>query len=163
MSHHEIKYNDYIIRFIYGETTQKIRTEVVDLWRKNRVISDPREAVRRALEVACTIRNFSGQLVGLSTLYIDSFRSPQERVFYYRMFIQPSDRINGMMMRVGVFTFDSISSYQMDEKPSGAIMVAENLKVAKEGMIRSIERRGRFNFMGENKQGQGIFFWSFGK
>src|SRR5471030_3304168 len=98
-----LNYQNYTFRSVYGQVDEALRTEIVAFWTRSHAITDIQEAWRRTREVVLVVRNPAGEIAGISSVVV--CRLPEnKRYYFYRMFIQPRDRIYGMMHAVTVAT-----------------------------------------------------------
>ena len=155
MCHSELTPQGYRMIAVYGAVDAGLGQEIVDFWQRNRAIADPREAQRRSAEVVFTVRDSTGCLVGVSTVYEAKIQGDR-RYFFYRMFIQPRDRVPGLMRRVVLATRDYLRDLRLPGKPRGIVIVAENPKLTGRGMRRQFRRYG-WQLLGRTPRGQDVW------
>jgi len=148
----ELNYHGYRIINVFGPKGEDLRAEIVQFWLRNRALTDVREAQRRSHEVVFTIRNPRGELCGVNTLYVADFLRPGNAYYFHRMFIQPPDRISGMMRFVTAATLTFLRDLDTPDKPNGVVGVAENVKFRRKGARRTLERLG-FQWVGRDARG----------
>lgn len=153
-------YNGYTLDQVYNKTTPSLRREIIVFWKKNQAIANPQETEKRAHEVVYIVRNRSNDIVGVSSVYIGDFMQPGKRYYFCRMFIQPTDRIAGMMRFVFLQTLDALQSVNTSDKPSGMVVVTENQKLMRKGMRCLFERIGG-QYFGRGPRGNDLWVWSF--
>ena len=155
-------YNNYSIYNVYGMVSAEQQQDILDFWRRNNAIGDPQSAQRRVQQVVLMTRNIEGQVVGISTAYIEQFRGNMKNYFFYRMFIQPADRVYGMMEFMTQMTHQSLKDFNMQNKPDGMVVITENPKLMRKGMQRMLARSG-LEYIGKDAQQQDIWYWGFDK
>lgn len=155
-------YHGYTIYNVYHAVPAGLRDEIIDLWRRNRILPHPDEAERRVDEVVLVIRGPAGQIVGVSTVYIGDFQQPGNSYYFYRMFIQPADRIPGLMRFVALRTREILKAQHVPgtDGPQGVIHVNENQKLMRPGMKRMFERNG-YEYLGRGPKGNDIWRYLF--
>jgi hypothetical protein len=149
-------YHGYTIENVYRAVPPGLREEILELWRRNAVIPSREEAVRRVDQVVLAIRNRAGEVAGVSTVYVGDFREPGDACYFYRMFIQPDDRIPGLMRFVTLRTCDVMRERHVAGGPRGVIIVTENRKLMRPGMRRMFERNG-YEYMGRDPKGHDVW------
>ena len=89
---------EYLFQNVYQEISEDIRQEIISLWLEAQVLSEE-EAKRRASEVVLTIRNTTGELIGVTTAYIRDFVRPANFYYYMRMFVKSTERKSYGMLK----------------------------------------------------------------
>ncbi len=156
----QFQFGPYQLNFVFQSVSEKDRKDVVRLWMQERIIPDPNEAERRSHELSFTIRNSEGELVGVSTVYIQNFRNPQDPHFFYRMFIRPADRVPKLMTFVTQKNLYCLNDYKMPNKPLGVVIVTENRKLMGPGVIREFKKIG-MKLLGKDPRGLDVWHYSF--
>lgn len=149
-------YHGYTIANVYRNIPAGLRGEIIDLWLRHRVIPSQGEAQRRVDQVVLAIRNPAGRMAGVTTAYVGDFQQPGNSYYFYRMFIQPDDRIPGMMRFVTLRTRDVLAAHHRPGGPQGMIIVTENQKLMRPGMRRMFERNG-YEYLGRGPKGNDIW------
>ena len=150
-------YHNYRLFVVYQRSTPEVRREIIRLWQRHNVVRDQREADLRSHQAVIIIRNEQNDLIGLSTIYTGEFLQRGNLYYFYRMFIQPEDRIPGMMWEVTTRTFEVLQAHPVPGKPPGIIIVTENPKLMRPGMKRSFERHG-WTYLGRGPRNNDL--WS---
>jgi hypothetical protein len=153
-------YHGYKLYNVYQKTTPDLRREIIAFWQLNNAIPDLREADRRVHEVVCLIRNPADVIVGVSSVYTARAGNPPASYYFYRMFIQPGDRIYGMMRLVPIRTRDFLRDEMPEPKPCGLVIITENPKLMCKGMRRTFARHG-FEFVGKDQGGLDVWIFRF--
>jgi hypothetical protein len=151
----ELTYGEYSIVPVYGRVTDALRGEIVEFWTRNRAIGNPREAWRRTGEVVYVVRRPDGAVAGVSTVYVAPGQDGRRR-YVYRMFIQPGDRVYGMMAFVTAATRDLLRELDVPNKPAGVVIVTENRKIMRKGMRRVLRKIG-FTLVGKTQAGLDVW------
>lgn len=107
-------------------------------------------------------RNPGGALVAVCTVYLGEL-TPGEPYYFYRMFIQPGDRIPGMMSFITGAARNYLRGHaaalDSENRPRGLVIVAENPKLMRPGMRRIFEDIG-YQYAG-SRNGQGTWKFDF--
>ncbi len=151
----EYTYSGYRILCVYGRVDSELAQELVDFWMGNKAMPNRRRARARVPQVVFIARNKAGRLAGVTTVYA-SMLNRNQQYYFYRMFIQPADRVSGMMRFMTIKTREHLSSLKIKDKPEGMAIVTENIKLMNRGMRREFERAG-YTCMG--KTGKGFDLW----
>lgn len=121
--------HEYSVSWVFGQSNQMLRSELVDFWGRNGAIQDPREAWRRSFEVACTARNAVGKIVGVSSVYHGFLSTGAEPYWFYRTYIQPDSRVFGLLHRLFHETYDRLGAISAEaHAPTGIVVIPENEK-----------------------------------
>lgn len=155
-------YNKYTITNVYGTITADQQQRVLDFWRRNNAIGNPQEAQKRVHQVVLVAENTDNQVVGVSTVYIQQYQGNMKFYYFYRMFIQPVDRVYGMMEFMTQLTHESLKPVSIPNKPEGMVVITENPKLMRKGMRRMLAKSG-LEYVGKDKQQQDIWYWGFDK
>ena len=145
--------NDYVIDFVYQNINESLSNEIINLWVENKAIP-LEEAQRRTKEVACIGRNDQGQLVGVSSVYLQEFPNYGGVYYIYRQFTRLNDRRIILSQRLLRKTLTSLGVFQ--PKLKGVILVTENAKLLRRSGFRIFERSG-MQHIGKNELGQDIW------
>lgn len=150
------EYHGYTIDNVYQAVSDGLRAEIVDMWLNNKIIPSRGMALRRVDQVFLSIRNPAGQLAGVATVYVDDFQQRGDSYYFFRMFIQPHDRIPGLMRFSAVLTRDLLRARHKPGGPQGIVHVNENQKLMRPGMRRMFERNG-YEYMGRTPKGNDVW------
>ena len=174
MASTDLSYGDYQMEIVLGEKPEELRHEIVEFWKANRALrTGPEERWRRSAEVALIARNGKREIVGVSTVYVRNFRTPDNKYYFYRMFIRESDRVPGMMRFMTLTTRDALDERHEEGGPpaaggpaaaggpKGVVIVTENKKLMRPGMRRMMERGG-FTLAGKSPKGFDVWRYDFG-
>ena len=153
-------YNKYTITNVYGTVTPEQSQRIINFWQRNNAIGNPQEVRQRVHQVVLMAEDADSQVVGVSTVYPHTFIVNMKNFFYYRMFIQPSDRVFGMMSSMTGDTYEFLKNHSMPNKPAGLVLVTENKKLMRKGMRKVIKGLG-FVYIGEDNQQQDVWLGKF--
>lgn len=120
----------------------------------------PVKLERRANQVVYMVLNQQQQVVAVSTVFISKLPKDGQTYFFYRMFIQPSDRIYGMMKLLTLKTCTFLEREPQQDKPKGVIIFTENRKLMRPGLKRLFKRNG-FEYLQKNPKKEDVWRWSF--
>lgn len=149
-------YKDYRIENVYKTLSDDHAQLIIDFWLRNNALPNPLMAEQRVKQVVMMILNKKDEVVGVSTIYRQPYKGDNRQYFFYRMFIQPGDRIFGMMAFVTGQTYEYLKQLCMADKPEGLIVITENQKIMRKGSRRALERLG-FDFMGKEQRGLDVW------
>jgi hypothetical protein len=76
------------------------------------------------------------------------------------MFIQPPDRVPGMMRVMTLWAFEVLRDAAMPNRPAGMVIMTENPKLMRRGMRAMIERGG-WRHLGQSRQRQDVWLRRF--
>lgn len=155
-------YNKYTITNVYGTVSAEQQQKILGFWQRNNAIGNPQEARQRIRQVVLIAENDDKQVVGVSTVYIELFQGNMKQYFFYRMFIDPADRVYGMMKFMVQITHETLKNIDLANKPDGMVVITENAKLMRKGMYRMLERGG-MDYIGKDNRQQDIWYWSFNK
>lgn len=153
--------SDYLIDNVYLTLDTGTRQEIIDLWTGERVL-DLVSAKQRVNEVVCTIRNPQGRLIGVNTVYPDTFQADGNRYYFMRAFIQKSERgVWGLILSVLHTTVGFLKEHgNAAERPEGIIMAVENKKLWRKGAHHQLKKHG-WTFLGAGPRGNQIWYVRF--
>lgn len=80
---------------VWKQVTPDLQAELVEFWKRNRAISDPDKAGKRATQAVCVARDRNGELCGVSTAVLRVLPRLQQPLYYYRAFLARSVRGQG--------------------------------------------------------------------
>jgi hypothetical protein len=159
LQHHaEHRYRDYQLINIFADHGNPLRERVIEFWDNNGVLARD-EAVRRSNEIVFVIMDANDEIAGVSTAYPDSFRSPGDFYYFYRMYIAPAHRVYGMMEFITDKTRDFLRDTAGD-RASGVVIITENAKLMRPGIKRRLRHIG-FQHAGKNPTGLDIWVSEF--
>ncbi len=155
------KCNNYIMENVYQNIDPVTQTEIIDLWTTARVL-DSQGAENRVHEVLFTIKNSSGLLCGVNTVYVNSFMEKGNDYFYMRAFIRSEDRgVSGLLLSLSTKTISFLETYRSSaSSPKGILIIAENQKIWRKGYRRYLGRHG-WNYLGMGPKGNHIWYYNF--
>jgi hypothetical protein len=155
-----IEYGRYHLLDVYDQITPELTQKIVVLWQSNGVLPAGIDPTQRVKEVAVVILDKEQNVVGVSTVYIEFRPRIKEHAFMYRMFIQPQDRMPGMMVAVIKQTYALLNALSMPNKPTSMMNINENSKLIRPGTRRQFERMG-YTYLGTDPQGHEVWRWLF--
>lgn len=153
-------YHGYTVYNVYRAISPALRDEIVEMWARNQALPGREAAERRIDQVVLAVRNPAGQMAGVSTVYAGDFQQRGNPYFFYRMFIQPGDRIPGLMRFVTLQTCHLMNERYQPGGPQGVIIVTENRKLMRPGMQRMFERNG-YERLGRDSRGYDVWRYPF--
>lgn len=136
------QFGKHTVTNLYGRVKPMHAQKIIDFWRRNGALPAGAAAAERVHQVVCVAENAAGEVVGVNTVYRAPFGPQQEPYFAYRMFIQPADRVPGMMRFMTVKAYEILKDCEMDNKPAGIVIVTENEKLMRPGMRALLGRIG---------------------
>jgi hypothetical protein len=145
-----IDYHGYTLTPVYQSINDRLTEQIIHFWQRNNAIPDPAERRRRVADVVYTIHTASGELVGVSTVYVSKLQGDGPS-YFYRMFIQAEHRQPGMMRHITNATRDLLQGLRIPNKPGGMIIITENQKLMRPGLRRMLQRHG-YRYLGQTPQ-----------
>lgn len=147
----------YRVETVYGRLTKELAAEIIRFWLQQRVLPSPQIARKRVNQVVDVMRNTEGEIVGLNSVYMAAYRSPQDRYLFYRLFIRSQDRRPGLARYATAHVAQALKS-RPDLRPGikGLIVVTENPKLTREAARRQLQRIG-FEYDGRGPKGRDIW------
>lgn len=150
------KHNTYTIHNVYRRSTPEQSEEILAFWKRNNALPNAEEAQKRVKQVVMMVTGSGGEVVGVSTVYPGQIQNDNREYFFYRMFIQPGDRVFGLMTDVTQKTLQFLQKTEFPGKPDGLIIVTENPKLMRKGAMARLRRLG-FQFLGKNAKGMDVW------
>ncbi len=156
------EFREFSIYWVFGQLTAEVRAELVKFWLVNDAVRDQREAWRRTFDVACIALNPEGEIVGVSSIYIDRLLPAGPTYWFYRTFIRSDSRVLGLNPLIFNAGFDQLAQMHQAEpaSPSGVVVVTENPKLESRGGVRIFQRNG-LERLGTDHHGQSVWCKSF--
>jgi hypothetical protein len=156
------QFKEFSICWAFGRLTADVRVALVKFWLVNDAVRDPREAWRRTFDVACIALNTQGEIVGVSSIYIDRLAPAESTYWFYRTFIRSDSRVLGLNQIIFNAGFDQLAEMHRAEpaSPSGVVVVTENPKLESRGGVRILQRNG-LKRLGTDHHGQSVWCKSF--
>jgi len=132
------------------------REDILAFWKRNNALPNAEEAQKRVRQVVMMVTGSSGEVIGVSTVYPGQIQNDNREYFFYRMFIQPGDRVFGLMTAVTQKTLQFLQKAAFPDKPDGLIIVTENPKLMRKGAMARLRRLG-FQLLGKNAKGMDVW------
>jgi len=152
------RFNDYKMIPVFQKTIPEARRQIMRLWERNNIIIPGASAEERARQVIFMVAGPANDLVAVNTAYIDSLLEkgiadpPPDPFYFYRMFIQPRDRVYNLAKQMIVSSFDYLKGVSAKTSAKGVVMVNENPKLAKRAVQRGYNGIG-WNHIGNDLRG----------
>ena len=153
---HQWHYGHYRIVDVFGRTTSEDRRRIIALWRRNGILPAGAAPERRARQVVLMALNTDEEVVGVNTVYRGRLGPGGKDYFFYRMFIQPGDRVPGMMRFLTQQAFEVLRLAPVVNKPAGVVFNTENPKLMRAGMYAMLQRGG-WTWLGRDARGQDLW------
>lgn len=134
--------SDYSISSVSGPVSEELRSEAAAFWLRNGAIPNSDEARRRADELVCVARNAAGEIVGVNTAYVSTFRSADDRYYFYRMFLRPQDRHLHLACELVRASVDALRDRRVEPAVQGIVLVTENKKLMRASGRRILTHLG---------------------
>jgi hypothetical protein len=149
---------EFDILWGFGQTTPELRIKLVRFWLENGAIADPYMAWRRTFEVGCVVLNREGEIVGVNSFYADRMMTDGRFYWFYRTYIRPDSRMNGLTPFIFHITYDKLSKLYAGEigSPVGIVLIIENPKLDQRAGLR-IMQRGGLEHLGADQQGKSVW------
>jgi len=139
---------------VWQAITPELEAELARFWIENKAMVDAGKAAQRAAQVVCIARD-DGKLVGVSTAYPRIVPMLRQPMYYYRNWIAPDHRSQGMSIPFINASFNEIERQELaKEKPLciGVIVQLENKRLAKH-YDEAFWPQSKFTYAGLSKDG----------
>lgn len=133
----------YRIIDMHTNQSEAMIEKVVDLWRRNMILTDGTNPYKRAAQVVTAALSHDGNVVGVVTVYEQTLTVPLKlagkHVYIYRQFTQRQDQRFDVM-----HSLSDEAVKLLDGAPGidGLLVKTENRKMMREGFRRYFSRRG---------------------
>lgn len=153
-----IESTGYRLCWTAGQTTPASRAQLIAFWRDNGALSEPFEAWRRTFEVCCIAFNGADQIAAVGSVYSAHYPALGAPYWFYRTFIRPDSRVNGLAQRMLRHTVAQLTDSFAGEPgaPAGVIIVTENPKFETAAGQRQLQRQG-FVRLGADENGRSVW------
>jgi hypothetical protein len=152
------------IENVWRKSVPKIREEVIDFWKVNKLLPAGVSPEERALDVVLILREESGGIVGISSAFHIQFKQLNNNYFFaYRSVILPSHRIPGLAQKIIVETRDILEEYaktMTENKCIGMVSFVEN-KGVMEKINDAVWPSSKMVYIGNDKQGRQVRLYYF--
>jgi hypothetical protein len=152
----EWDYGKYRIVFVYNRITPDLQAKIIDFWRTNNALPAGEAPERRVRQVVLVAFDERGEVAGLNTVYPGRLDPGGSLYFFYRQFIQAPDRVFGMMRFMTMKSWKALRDLDMPDKPQGIVIITENPKLMRRGMVALFESRG-WELIGRTPQQQDVW------
>ncbi|MHB1544538.1 MAG: hypothetical protein ACYCS1_03960 [Gammaproteobacteria bacterium] len=142
-------FHRYVLVPVFQVTTEDLRRQVVEFWAREGALQNRAEAERRAHELVYVIYDEHQNLVGVCTAQLATSVRLERSVYFLRLFIRASDRATGLPQEVIRCAWRLLKNQTPPGGADGAMIVGENTKLARPGMMRVLSRRG-WKYLGLN-------------
>ena len=150
-----VTFYDYVVYDFFQKMTPELCEKVIDFWKRNQALPAGAEPAKRAMQVALMTFRKTGELAGVSTVYEGEIEGIPDRHYFYRMFIQPADRVAELMRVMTISTYEILKALQRPDKPKSFIIVSENLKLMRPGLVEKFRKNG-YIIIGKNRAGHDV-------
>ena len=152
----EIEIRGFRLTPVYGRVPPGVRDEIVGMWLAAGVLP-PDEAKRRVDEVVVTIRNPSGALAGVNTVYVQDVPGGAGPYYFYRTFVRPADRgVPGIATAAFQAAVALLRHHPHPRVPRGVVVIVENPKLSRRGAVARMKRVG-LHRVGRDAQGHDVW------
>lgn len=151
--------DNYNIKFVYGNLTEKEKKEIIELWVNSGVLNNT-EALKRVEQVSILVYS-NDVLIGVSTVYINDFIYPNNPYFFFRMFIQKDFRgSNKLRNEIVTLNFEMLKN-NYDKQAHGIVVELENTKLAKLGQKTNYMNKRGYLYHGKSARGLQLWYVRF--
>lgn len=135
-------FSPYRVQRVYGRASDAVRQEIIEFWRRNRALPSNDDGQRRSAEVFYVARTASDEIVGVCSIYVADFRNPGNPHYFYRTFIQPSERHSQLAVYMCRRTGELLEAEYVPGSPKGLVIVTENPRLLRPLMQRRFRAAG---------------------
>lgn len=123
---------------VWGTGSNKLRTQAIELWKRNNALPNAEAIEQRATEIVM-IAFKREQPIAVSTVRKRQIKLLNDNFFYeYRCFVDPSARIPALDVRLSRMSFDLLQEWALehDSNVKGIITILENENLKREKFWR---------------------------
>lgn len=147
---------------VWSPKSQDLLDEIVEFWNKYKAIPPGESAIDRAKDVVFIIRDQTNAVVAVSTAKINFIKFLKLNMFYYRCFVAPEYRRQGLMTKITVETRNFLENEHQNIKPLCAGIIAElQNKALNEYRREAVFVASGLTFIGYNKNGHQVRIYYF--
>lgn len=153
----------YALELVWEEKSEALRREIVAFWLEHGALPSQQAAEARASQVACVVRDASGALCGVSTVYQQVHPRFGVAFHYFRCFVAAEHRranlASNLVIAVARY-FEERFKAGHDPEVLGVFMEVQNAFVQK-NMNQAVWPIVPFVFVGRNQRGdqERVFFF----
>jgi hypothetical protein len=148
---------------VWQKVDEALENELVAFWIAEKVFATEAPARARAKEVVCIGRDAGGKIAGLCSAVPRILPRLRERLYYYRSYVRPADRLGGLGLEILLAAKTTLSEYEAArDKPQcvGIVMEIENVALAQQWNHAFWHPSG-FSFIGYSPRGLDMRVWYF--
>ena len=138
----EWDYGKYCIMFVYNCISPELQAKIIDFWKTHNALPASETPEQRVRQVVLVAIDEHGEVAGLNTVYPGRLDPAGPLLFFYRQFIQAPHRVFGMMRFMTMKAWRMLRDLEMPDKPGGVVIITENTKLMRRGMVTLFESRG---------------------
>jgi len=128
----DFRASHYHVDVVDHDKDSEALNAVFAMWASSGVMTE-QEAKRRVSEVICVIRHTSThEVIGVSTAYVGVIPGGRQRVYLYRMFIDPFHRGKTIPHRqpwIAAQTIETLRQRQHNDRTVGVVAIIENQRI----------------------------------
>lgn len=153
----EATFRQYRIEDVFGRISDEQIREVCDFWRRQGALPRGSEPEARAREACLIARNENREIVGVCTLFTESFGNPPAPHYMYRMFVRPEDRQSGLGVEMVRLTRATLAErYRPDQPQKGLVIVTDN-PMLMQPRVQELFRKWGWTHLGKAAKGQDVW------
>ena len=145
---------------MYQRPPPELQSRIIDFWKRNNALNPGTDPQQRVREVVLVAFNQGGDVAGVNTVYTGRLRADGPLLFFYRQFIQPADRVFGLMRFMTMTAWEALRDDSMQDKPVAVVIISENKKLMRPGMVALLKSRD-WQLIGKTSQQQDVWYKAF--
>ena len=153
-------YGNYRIVDLYGQMIPHIADKIISFWRKNHALPANESGQERVRQIVLAAFNEKDEVIGVNTVYPGKLKGDGPLFFIYRQFIQPEDRVFGLMRYMTMKAWAVLGDKEIEEKPEGVIIITENRKLMRPGIAALFNKWG-WQHLGRSPKNEDIWLKKF--
>ncbi|HET6725035.1 MAG TPA: hypothetical protein VFH85_03405 [Gammaproteobacteria bacterium] len=154
------QFRGYRLLQMHGMVTPKMRARVRTFWLREGALPDALTALRKTVQLLYVIENAAGEIVGVTAAFTAIAPRLGRRVYCYRTFVRPADRVPGLSQFALQASWKMLDASRPLGGPVGLVVAAENPKLERPGVRRKATALG-WRYLGRNRRGQNMWIKPF--
>ncbi len=149
----------FSLKFVYKNLSIDEKQNVINLWTNAEVLTQD-QAKDRLSEVSLLILE-NEKIIGVSTVYVNDFISPNNQYFFFRMFIDERSRgSNKLRTQVMQKNYLELKKHFSDQV-NGIVIELENEKLSKLGETSNYFVKRGYTYYGKSIRGLQLWYVDF--
>lgn len=158
-----ISFKNYRLLPVWQASDADLRKAAIDFWLRSGILPDRATAEKRARQLVYIIDNHH-DIVGVSSAFAaNAPHFNHELYYFYRMFVQPPDRIYGLAHFTALKSAQYLQQTNTTGGPLGVLIAAENPKLTSHRLMERLFGNHGWEYLGLNRVQQPTWRYLFRK